>query len=139
MIDKLKQYWWIGTICIAIASFAFWLYSIDAQASAAKEKADKLEAVAEKTAELNEKMAAVVAQMLNPQLWLRNYLIVRGIDTNLARIWSSYAIGPVRDSLGHPIEGVPYLEEHNVPRRGCLTIWSGGEPLIVDTLWNFRE
>lgn len=138
-METLKKYWWVITVSVAVAGFAFWLYTIEAKASNAEQKADKLEVVAEETKELAKQTTALLTQMTKPDYALRNHLILYGIDSAQAANWTKMSIGVPLDSGGAPLHYVPYLDFNALPDVGIMKMWSDTGPTFMKELWNFNK
>jgi len=139
VIDLIKQYKAIIYVSVLLAGIIYSFYTVKTDAAEAKKKTDGLERVLKETKELNVKVAAVLVQMAKPEFVLRNHLILYGIDTARANLWSTYPVGPVVDTVGTPKRGIPYLDMTGYPMVGVYKIWSNNGPKILDTLWNFKE
>lgn len=128
-MSKLKDYWQIVVICVAVLGFGWWLKTIDTKASEAKE-------IAKQQADINAKLTAIV---IENDTKLGVYLELMGFDEEIAREWATYPREAPHDSNGAPIPFDPWLVTDAELKVGVRHMFDDSDRVLLDTLWDFSE
>ena len=109
---------------MAAISYAVW-------ASDTNKKVVKFEQTFDKIAQIAEKLE-------DPNNWLRQYLLVKGVDSTTAKVWSTYPRGCVKDLKDNCLSDILFLDPSKTPELGIqMVIKDDGTLKVLDTLWNF--
>jgi len=138
MFNKIIDKWKEIAVIMAIAGLAFNFYVIQSNASEAKQKVEKFE-------ETFANIAQIAHDLQDPNVWLKNYLILNGVDSVDASAWAVYPRGIPRTSDDRIILFAPYIELEGLPEIGVLKILQTPPDsvaelkMLLDTLWDFRS
>lgn len=124
MINYIKKYWLYVTVILAIAAGISWT----------KDTAKKIS----QFEQTFEKVAQIAENNEDPDKWLRDALIVRGIDSTLAIKWSKFERGPVCNA-DDEILPIPFLNSRRLPDIGILLFPENGNYKTIDTLWDLTD
>lgn len=128
LIEKWKELLFIFTVVACAWNF----YGLKISAQEASQKVIQFE-------QTFQMIADIAKDLKDPSSWLRNNLIIHGIDSSKAKLWSQYPQGAITDSLNKPVSNIPFLSKEVLPDLGIFkNISNHGDTLILDTLWDFR-
>jgi len=133
---RLKDYWQIVVIALAVVSFGGWLTHQQFQIEAAEKTANDAQEIAKQQADISAKLSAIVIQN---DTKLGVYLEIMGFDDSVAREWGELPRSASHDSLGNAIPWVSWLETDSVLQVGVRYMFNDSGRVLVDTLWDFRE
>ena len=126
----VKENWGYFIVLVAIVGFIWGNFETKAIASDAADKANKHDST---FVEIKQ----IAQDLQSPDLWLKNYLLVHGVDSVIANLWSKMQKGPVFDSLGQPVPSIPFLYPSKLPEKGVLMMYIGDSLATLNTLWDF--
>lgn len=102
----VETYWKLGTVVLAVAAFAFWLWSIQAMALDAQQKISKQDAI-------NEKLTAIIVaqdkSVAEQNARLAVYLELYGINKDTAAAFAAIPREPKRNDQGQILFGAPWV------------------------------
>jgi hypothetical protein len=139
MFDRLKSYWWVLTVVVAVGIGVTRFLMVEVSAAETKEKVDKLEEAVLSIERNTEQTALAFKTIKGEEFALWSYLILHKVDSVRATDWVQINVGPVLDSMGSPLRGIRYLDSSAYPVVGIMKTWKPNGPKVMDTLWDFRE
>jgi len=131
MIKKFMEKWKEAVFIFMIVALALNFYSWQAEAQEQKTQNQEFK-------ETFKEIKNIAEALKNPNTWLKQYLINHGIDTSVAKQWSSFQRGPMVNDSGR-ILNAPYLEKNRLPEIGIYKMPQNGSTIVLDTLWDFNK
>lgn len=135
-MSKIKDYWQIVTICVAVLAFGWWLKNIDA-------KAEEARSAARQQAEINVKLTALIVsqdkEMAEANARLQVYLELMGFSDSTAQAWAAMPREAPHDSLGKPVPWVEWLRTDSGLSVGEALMFDDSGTVLVQPLWDFRS
>lgn len=151
LMEKIRSYWSLIMIVVAIASFGSWLISIEGRAADAVEHAEKVDSALDKISRIAEQVEQNQQALQNPKRMLGDHLITMGESPSVVRYWMTMPVGLAEISIGADSTGmsrflvdIPFIMTDSLPIlgiRGVVKNQGDSLPAVIrtlDTLWDHR-
>lgn len=129
MLSKILDYWkQVGSVIVIVGIAVTFVR--------AEQTAKKAVALTE----IAQQLTVITAELKTPSLWLRNFLINRGVDSVTAKAYSEIPRSSTVNDKGNPIPGLSFINPTKTPDVGeLIKITIESDTVVVDTVWDVRR